>query len=236
MFFSQLLGGLLVGLPLMAAVGPIAILLLDQGLERGTRAAMPAALGVASADLAFSAIAAVAGASAAAVLGPVTGWLSLGAVALLGVLAVRLFRTSIAELRVRRAVPAASAPLVSPELAPVGAASGHGVAPHDDATTVEEGAAFGGLHGVRLAAAFYGLTVVNPLTVVMFAAVVVAGGTGAGTPGWILGMALASLLVHGGWVLVGAALGTAIGPRATAWVRLGASVLMAALALHLLLG
>jgi len=95
---------------------------------------------------------------------------------------------------------------------------------------------FGSLQGLRLASAFYGLTLVNPLTVVLFAAVVVAGGSGAGTPGWVVGMALASLVVHGGWVLVGAALGATIGPLATARLRLAAAVLMAGLALHLALG
>ncbi|MHB1139430.1 MAG: LysE family transporter, partial [Microthrixaceae bacterium] len=219
MFVSQLLGGLLVGLPLMLAVGPIAVLLLDQGLERGVRAATPAALGVASADLSFSAVAAVAGASAATALRPITPWLSLGAVALLAGLAVRMFRTSIAELRVRRAVPAASAPVlaatgalaVSPvvELVP-----GATDLPAVDDGALDRGAldsgalgcgagsvprevTFASLRGLRLSAAFYGLTLVNPLTVVMFVAVVVAGGAGVGTPGWVLGMGLASLLVHG---------------------------------------
>ena len=243
MFVSQLLRGLLVGLPLMAAVGPIAVLLLDQGLERGTRAAAPAALGVASADLSFSAIAAIAGASAATVLGPITPWLDLGAVVLLGGLAVRMFRTSTAELRVRRAVPAASAPLLSPVgAAPLGDLDGSDGLDTLGGPEIGAGAdeprevPFGSLHGLRLAAAFYGLTLVNPLTVVMFAAVVVAGGSGAGTPGWVLGMALASLLVHGGWVVAGGVLGSSIGPLATARLRLAASLLMGALALRLLLG
>jgi len=245
MFVSQVFSGLVVGLPLMLAVGPIAILLLDQGLERGTRAAMPAALGVASADLSFSALAAVAGASVAAHLRPVTGWLSLAAVALLIVLAVRLFRTSFAELRAQRAVPAASAPLAGLYAVASVDAAGASAPTSTLVTSVEELAApaapmsevtFGSLHGLRLASAFYGLTLVNPLTVVLFAAVVVAGGAGAGTPGWVVGMALASLVVHGGWVLVGAALGTTIGPLATARLRLAAAVLMAALALHLALG
>jgi len=48
-------------------------------------------------------------------------------------------------------------------------------------------------------------------------------------------MGLSSLIVHGGWVLLGGALGSTLGQLATARMRLGASVLMAALALHFLL-
>ena len=261
MFVSNLVSGLLIGFPIMLAVGPIAILLVDQGLERGTRSALPAALGVASADLSFSSIAAIGGTSIAVFLSPITGFLSMAAVALLLFLAVRLFRSATAELRVLRAVPAASAPSgtgFEPCLAGLGDSSAV-TAEHstvtcpgraDDAGHLgsngsaslldpEPGVAdipFGHLAGGRLGAAFFGLTVVNPLTVVLFAAVVVAGGSGAGTPGWAVGMGLASLVVHGGWVLLGGALGSTLGERATARLRLGASVLMAALALHFLLG
>jgi len=268
MFVSNHVSGVLIGFPIMLDVGPIAILLVDQGLERGSRSAFPAALGVASADLSFSAIAAVGGTSITVFLTPITPVLSMAAVALLLFLAVRLFRTSTAELRVRRAVPAASAPggVVEPCLAGLGDSSsftaeypalsadhtGHAVRAADvtgSVNTVGTGSTalldpepatadipFGHLSGARLGAAFFGLTVVNPLTVVLFAAVVVAGGAGAGTPGWAVGMGLSSLVVHGGWVLLGGALGSTLGPVATARMRLGASVLMAALALHFLLG
>jgi hypothetical protein len=55
--------------------------------------------------------------------------------------------------------------------------------------------------GPRLAAAFYGLTIINPLTLVLFVSLVVAGGPAVGTIGWALGMALASLTAHGGFVV-----------------------------------
>ena len=284
MFLSNAVSGLIIGVPIMLAVGPIAILLVDQGLERGTRTAAPAALGVASADLSFSVIAAIGGTSITVLLTPITPVLSVAAVGLLFFLAVRLFRASTAELRVLRAVPAASAhtgPVAEPCLAgvgdrtafadvlPLGEPAGStlaldtfdgtvddaagpvtddaaGPATEDAATLATEDAAtlaasdstgipFGHLSGLRLGAAFFGLTVVNPLTVVLFAAVVVAGGSGVGTPGWAIGMGLSSLIVHGGWVLLGGALGSTLGQLATARMRLGASVLMAALALHFLL-
>lgn len=250
MFLSNLLSGLLVGLPIMAAVGPIAILLLDQGLERGPRSAMPAAFGVASADLTFAVLAAIGGTSVAVFLRPLTGWLSLAAVALLLVLAVRLFRTAFAELRAERALPAASAPTATGDLCLVGTSESWSAVDEAPSARADGGTGssevavahdapaipFGHFRGMRLGAAFYGLTVVNPLTVVLFAAVVVAGGAGSGTPGWAIGMALASLLVHGGWVVVGGALGATIGPVATARIRLAASLLMAGLAVHFLIG
>jgi threonine/homoserine/homoserine lactone efflux protein len=273
MFVNHLLGGLVIGLPLMLAVGPIAILLLDQGLERGARAALPAAFGVASADLCFSVLAAVAGTSIAVFLTPITPWLSLAAVVLLLGLATRLARSAVSELRVLRSaagppVPALAAAgpneapsqLVSGSLpvgavpdgavtvldrsvtapdGPVTAPDGPVTAPDGPVTATQDEVAsipFGHLGGLRLGAAFYGLTLVNPLTVVLFAAVVVAGGDTVGTPGWAIGMALASLLVHAGWVLVGGALGATIGPVATARLRLAASALMAGLAVHFVLG
>ncbi|CAN5529644.1 hypothetical protein BH10ACT3_BH10ACT3_06290 [soil metagenome] len=275
MFVSNVVNGLLIGFPLMLAVGPIAILLLDQGLSRGARAAIPASLGVASADLTFSVLAAVAGTSIAIFLAPITSWLSLAAVALLLVLAVRLFRGAMAELRALRPAEAPSVlgdmgglaldtAFVGPTDVHTGSVDAVGsvvsddhysttmVAPDEYADSIDyadpiapdadesalngSDVTFGHLTGVRLGAAFYGLTVVNPLTIVLFAAVVVAGGAGAGTPGWAIGVALSSLIVHSGWVLLGAALGTTLGPVAVACMRLGASFLMAALALHFLLG
>ena len=57
MSLANVLLGLTIGLPMMIAVGPISVLLLDQGLERGIRTAAPAAFGVAAADLTFSVVA-----------------------------------------------------------------------------------------------------------------------------------------------------------------------------------
>lgn len=229
MTLSHVLLGLTIGLPMMIAVGPISVLLLDQGLERGTRVAAPAALGVAAADLTFSTLAAVAGASVTALLAPVETWLTLVAVAVLGWLAFDMGRAATAELRLLRPAP---------ELVPAGAP-----ASHDEFVESAEAASGRGalanlehLRGVRLAAAFYGLTMVNPLTIVLFASVVIAGGAGVGTAGWALGMAMASLLAHGAFVVLGGVLGTTLSPTAAGRLRLGAAVFMGALALHFLMG
>jgi threonine/homoserine/homoserine lactone efflux protein len=221
MTFANLLIGLAIGLPMMIAVGPISVLLLDQGLERGVRPAAPAALGVAAADLTFAAIAAVAGASVTALLAPIEGWLTIAAVAVLAWLAFDLARAATADLRALRPAPT----LVT--VGGGGAALGHG-----GPLEREHGSSFGHLRGVRLAAAFYGLTMVNPLTIVLFASVVIAGGTGVGSAGWALGMALASLVAHSSFVVLGGVLGTTLGPVANARLRIGAAVFMGALALH----
>jgi threonine/homoserine/homoserine lactone efflux protein len=209
MTITNVLLGLAIGLPVMIAVGPISLLLLDQGLERGPLVAAPAALGVAAADLTFATGAALAGASVTALLAPMTGWLTVAALALLAWLAVNLARSAVADLRSPHRVAA-----------PVGAVAA-------------SPSPLGQLRGPRLAGAFYGLTMVNPLTIVLFASIVIAGGPGVGTAGWAIGMALASLVAHAAFVVVGGVLGARLGPSATARLRLGAAVLMGALAVHL---
>jgi threonine/homoserine/homoserine lactone efflux protein len=90
MSFSNVLTGFLTGFPVMAVVGPIALLLIEAGLERGVRGAYPAALGVTAADSTFALGAALVGVAAVEVLEPVRSWLALAAVVVLVVLAARL--------------------------------------------------------------------------------------------------------------------------------------------------
>ncbi len=228
MTLSNVLLGLTIGLPMMIAVGPISVLLLDQGLERGARTAAPAALGVAAADLTFSVVASVAGSSVTALLAPVERWLTLGAVAVLVWLAFDLARAATDDLRSLRPVA---------DLVPVGAggsAAGEYAGIHEGTVGdgTGHGSSFGHLAGLRLAGTFYGLTMVNPLTIVLFASVVIAGGAGVGSAGWAIGMALASLVAHGAFVVLGGVLGTTLGPVANARLRFGAALFMGALALH----
>jgi len=235
MTLANVLLGMAIGFPMMIAVGPISVLLLDQGLERGIRAAAPAVVGVAAADLSLSSMAAFTGAAVAAALAPVTGWLTVIAVGVLVWLAAGLGRSAAAELRaVRRRsdhpvarpgvrVAAGSVAVLSRSIEPE---------PERPAESLVGGVPFAHQHGLRLAGVFYGLTLVNPLTLVLFASVVVAGGTGVGTAGWAVGMAVASLIAHGSFVVAGGLLGSALGPVASARLRLAAAVFMAALALH----
>lgn len=267
MTFSNLFLGLIIGFPMMIAVGPISVLLFDQGLERGIRVAAPAAVGVAAADLTLATVAGVAGGSVTAALAPVTTWLTLGAVAVLGWLAIDLSRSAFAELRAARAgagdgvVVAADddvwAGVATASLATVGdprrpdlgsnapncESGGRGTTTRlavasgaPASSSVDRTSTFGQLEGIRLSAAFYGLTLVNPLTLVLFGSVVIAGGAGVGTGGWVVGMALASLLAHGAFVVGGGLLSSALTPIAAARLRLGAAVFMAGLGVHFLLG
>jgi hypothetical protein len=95
---------------------------------------------------------------------------------------------------------------------------------------------FGHLGGGGLAAAFYGITLVHPLALVLLVSLVVAGGPGVGTGGWAVGMALASLVAHGGFVVLGGVLGSRLSAAANARLRLGAAVFMAGLAVHFAVG
>jgi len=228
---TNVLLGFVIGFPMMIAVGPISVLLFDQGLERGPRAAAPAALGVAGADLTLATVASFGGAAAASLLGPVQPVLTVAAVVVLVALAVQLGRSALDDLR------AARRPTPGRRLAAVGAGVDPEPNPADEHPSGSRGATpFGSLEGTRLAVAFYGLTLVNPLTVVLFASVVVAGGRGIGTAGWAVGMALASLVAHGGFMVAGGLLRTQLSPISSGRLRLAAAVFMGALAVRFALG
>ncbi len=209
---TNVITGFLTGLPALVAVGPIALLLIEQGLARGIRAGYPAAVGVAAGDTVFAVLAAVAGTALSAALADYATWLRLVAVGVLAAVAVRLL------VEARRA-PARDS----------GAVGGRTV---DESTP----GALATVRGTRLAGGFLGLTVLNPLTIVVYAGIVVSGGAGVGTAGWVLGMALASLAVHSGFVGLGHVMGATLSGRAVVGVRYGAVGLMALLAAHLLLG
>lgn len=195
------------GVPLMIAVGPIALLLVQLGMDRGARGAWPGAVGVAGADLTFALVAAVSGAAVQAALRPYAQPMRWAAGGVLLVMAAVMLRRAVREL--------------------VAVRSGvlHEVAP----TVVLSGGP------VRLAVRMTGLTLMNPLTIAAFTSLVVATGSRAAAVGWPIGIATASLAVHGGLVLVGASLRRALSPVGTSFVRVGGSVLVAGLAANLLL-
>ena len=72
---------------------------------------------------------------------------------------------------------------------------------------------------VALATRFYVMTLLNPLTIVAFASLVVASGRSASGAGWVLGVTAASLVVQSTLVATGAGLGQVIGPRGHRQVR-----------------
>lgn len=205
---GQVLNGLLIGLPLMLTLGPISIMLINQGMNSGSRSGLPAALGVASADLTYSTLAAVAGSVLVAVLGPVSGFLQLLGAAVVAALAVKIGIGAYNQMKAARSGEAGE--------------------------MFKSRNGLGDLRGPKLAGTYYGLTIINPMTIILLSAVVVAGGRGFGTPGWVIGMTLASLLAHTGYVLFGSFLRRAFNPMGLARVGMLSAVLMVGTAVHLL--
>lgn len=203
--------GVASGVPLMIAVGPVSVLLIELGISRGGRAAWPAAVGVAGADLTYATIAAASGAAMQRALHPYATAMRWIAAAALALLAVTMLRKAVRELRARHP---------HGEVGPTPAG----------ATAVEAGAT-----GASLAARFYGLTILNPLTVAAFTTLVLATGGRASHVGWPLGIASASVVIHLLMVAAGAGLRRTLPPLGAAWCRLAGGVLVAGLAANLAL-
>lgn len=204
--------GFVSGVPLMIAVGPIAVLLVEYGIGRGLRGGWPAAVGVAGADLTFATIAAVCGATIQAVLHPYATMMRWAAAGLLLALAAVMLRRAVTEIRAYRSG------LVELDL--------HGVV-----TPVTDVVSPAGLAGRMMA-----LTLMNPLTIVAFTSLVVATGERASNLGWPLGIATASVAVHLGLVSLGATLRRALPPIGPSWFRFAGSLFIAGLATNLVVG
>ena len=192
---SALLLGGVAGLGVAVPLGAVGVLLLRTGIASGWRPAAAGALGVASVDLAYAAVATVAGSAVAAVLAGHERAVRLAGAAVLGVLAARgLWRV----WRARRAPGA--------DLQPETGRSGVGGAR---------------LAWAR----FVGLTALNPLTVVYFAVVAAGLATRwtgvAERVAFVLGVGAASAA----WQLVLAGLGAVAGSRARPGARLVLGVL-----------
>ncbi len=198
---SDVGAGLTTGVPLMMVVGPISLMLVDVGVQRGLRSGTPAAVGVALGDLVCALVVTLFGTALAAALRSVTTWFRLAAALLLVGLAVHV---ALQALRAR----SAEAPTPRAD---------HAAAP-----------------ARRLIGGFMGLTLANPLSLLVYAGLVVGGGAGAGTIGWVLGMGASSLLVHGGYVGLGHVVGTTMPPAALRTLRLVAAAMLVGFAVHLL--
>ncbi|MCZ7428411.1 LysE family transporter [Micromonospora sp. WMMA1949] len=218
------LAGLVAGYGVAIPVGAIAILILGLSARTSFRVGAAAALGVASADGLYAAVAALGGAAVASGLAPVAGPLRLVAA---GVLLALACLTAWRALR-----PSAPTPEPSVEGGPAGEGG-----PAREGRPHRKAAARGGLDTpVRAFAAVLALTLLNPATVVYFVALVlgrgdVLGGGPAGAGAFTAGVFLASaswqLLIAGGGTLIGRAL---TGPRGRQVTALLSSVIIAVLA------
>ena len=144
---AVLASGLAAGLAVAMPLGPVGVLLLREGVQRGPRDAWPAATGVALVDTLYCLLAATVGAAASPFIDSLGGWSGvIGGSALLLIAASGLWRGTVGGTRTAPGSPADATP------PPLGAGTGTG--------------------GPARFLTFVGLTLVNPATLVYFAALV----------------------------------------------------------------
>jgi arginine exporter protein ArgO len=196
--------GIVAGLGIAVPVGAIAVLIVDLGMRRGFLRAVPAALGTASADLVYAAVAAVAGLAVASTVRPYERGIELASAAVLGAIVgyrmVRLARRSAAA---------------------------------EERET--------GDGPLRTYVGFLALTLVNPLTVTYFAALILGLGEGAlASAGDKALFVLGAFLASAAWQLFLAAAGAVLHRRFSERARLATTlvgnVLILVLAMRLALG
>jgi arginine exporter protein ArgO len=220
---DAVVAGLVAGYGIAIPVGAIAVLILEAGSRAGFRVGAAAGLGAASADGVYATLAALFGAAVAAVLAPWTlplRWLSVGALVAIGAVGVRR--------ALRLPAHAVADPLV--------------VAPRSDALSAAD---IGGRRGIgRTYATFLGLTLLNPMTVTYFAALVLGLPTLGDDPADRLAFALAAFVASASWQLLLAALGAILHrhapPSLRRWTSLGGNAVIlgfaALIAIDLLAG
>lgn len=203
---TAFLAGAAAGFGIAIPVGAISILIVETGLRRGFRLAAAAGAGAATVDGLYALVAAAFGAALAAVLAPWERPLRVAAVVVLVAIALR-------GLVGLRAIPG---PL---------AAGGTPIRP--DVEAAERGGS-----AVRTYGVFVAITLLNPVTVTYFAALILGlGSTGAGPvekAAFVVGAFLASLAWQTLLAAVGAFLHRRLPPRLRAGVvLLGNAIILA---------
>jgi arginine exporter protein ArgO len=214
---GALAAGLVAGYGIAVPIGAVGTYLIALAARAGVRRGAAAALGVASADAVFALVAVLGGAALAALVEPVADPLRMVSVVVLvgiaGTIAVRALREH------RRAAPTGNVAALEP------ASPGWSRRLGADA---------------RAYAAFLGMTLLNPMTVVYFAALVLGGQgelfTSTGERAvFVVAAAAASaswqLLLAGGGALLGRLLS---GPRGRLGTGLVSAAVITALAARLL--
>jgi arginine exporter protein ArgO len=194
------LAGVAAGYGIAIPVGAIAILIVETGLRRGFRLAAAAGAGAATADGIYAAVAAVFGAALAGALAPFETALRVVAVLVLVAIAVR-------GLLGLWSATGSPPPARGPETS------------HDGAAARRAGSA------LPTFGAFLGLTLLNPITVTYFAALILglaATGAEAGQKAaFVAGAFLASL----SWQTLLAAVGAVLHRRLSPSLRAGVILL-----------
>jgi arginine exporter protein ArgO len=219
--------GLVAGYGIAVPVGAVGAYLIALTARTSLRTGVGAALGVASADLLYALTAVAGGAALARAIQPAAGGLRWTAVLVLLVLAVRGAAAAVRQYR--RAGPGAGAAGSGAEVA--GSRDGAAGCRAERSPTGP----------ARAYLTFLAITLMNPVTVIYFAALV-AGRQASSTPGVLAsaGFVLAAFAASASWQLLlaagGALLGRALaGRRAALITGLVSSAVIGALALHLLL-
>lgn len=218
---ASILAGLWAGYALAIPVGALAVLLVSLTARTSFRVGASAALGVATADGCYAALALLGGAALAHAVEPVAGPLRWAAASVLVAMAARIAATALPG---RGAAAATSA-----------AASAAGSADGPDVR--QRGLAV----PWRAYLGFLGLTLLNPWTVVYFSALVLGrqAGVGEGVPGAV-GYVAAVTVASASWQLLLATGGTLLGrtltgPRGRMVTAVVSSVVITVLAGGLLL-
>jgi len=196
---TPFLAGAVAGLGIAIPVGAIAILIVETGLRRGFRLAAAAGAGAATVDGLYALVAAAFGAALAAILAPWETPLRVLAVVVLVAIALR----GLLGIRaLSRPVAADGAPIRA------------------DVEAAERGGS-----AVRTYGVFVAITLLNPVTVTYFAALILGlGSTGAGPAekaAFVLGAFLASLA----WQTLLAAVGAFLHRRLSPGLRAGVVLL-----------
>ena len=193
---AAFVAGAIAGYAIAIPVGAIAVLIVDTGVRRGFRLAAAAGAGAATADFLYATLAMVGGTAIAPLLAPFSAPLRVAAIVVL------LYIGGRGLLHAWRERPAAGAPGAS---STAGTASGAGV----PATYVR----------------FVGLTLLNPSTIVYFAALVLAlpslDAEPLSRPAFVVGAFVASL----SWQTVLAGVGAIAHHRLPARFQVGISLL-----------
>ena len=196
---TAFLAGAAAGLGIAIPVGAISILIVETGIRRGFRLAAAAGAGAATVDGVYALVAAVFGSALAVLLAPWEVPLRVAAVVALVAIALRGLLGLRALLR----------PSV-PESAPI----------PPDVEAAERGGS-----AIRTYAVFVAITLLNPVTVTYFAALILGlGSTGAGLAekaAFVAGAFLASLA----WQTLLAAVGAFLHRRLSPRLRVGVILL-----------
>lgn len=192
---TAFVAGIFAGYGVAIPVGAIAVLIIEMGARRGLRLGLAAGVGAATADGLYALVAAVTGVALAATIAPYVTLLRVVAVVLLVLIAARGLWS------LWRDWTAGSSAEVTGTSAPAADTS-----------------------GTRVYARFLGLTLLNPMTVIYFGALIVGlpstGESAAAKLAFVGGAFLASL----SWQSLLAAFGAFLHRRAPARVRLGVSI------------